>query len=58
MLDVIINNIEKNSLNLNNPQYFYSTYFSAVMDKEEKKPKKTLNDRLKKIVKLVKFKNH
>ena len=58
MLDLIINNIEKNSLNLNNPQYFYSTYFSSMMDKEEKKPKKTLNDRLKKIVNLVKFKNH
>ena len=58
MLDLIINNIEKNSLNLNNPQYFYSTYFSSMMDKEENKPKKTLNDRLKKIVNLVKFKNH
>lgn len=42
MLDVIINNIEKNSLNLNNPQYFYSTYFSAVMDKEEKNQRKHL----------------
>ena len=37
---------------------FYSTYFSSMMDKEENKPKKTLNDRLKKIVNLVKFKNH
>ena len=53
MLDVISQNIEKNSLNLNNPHYFYSEYFSAVMNKTENKPKNNVTLRLKNIAKII-----
>ena len=59
VLDVIINNIEKNSQNLTNPEMFYSKYFHAMIDKAENKndnkSTKDLNSRLKKIAKLAKF---
>jgi hypothetical protein len=44
-LDIIKSNIEKNSLNLNNPKYFYSKYFSSVI--HENNPKKEFRKRLK-----------
>ena len=53
MLDVISQNIEQNSLNLNNPHYFYSEYFSSVMNKTENKPKNNLTLRLKNIAKII-----
>ena len=53
MLDVISQNIEKNSLNLNNPHYFYSEYFSSVMNKTENKPKNNVSLRLKNIAKII-----
>ena len=59
VLDVIINNIEKNSQNLTNPEMFYSKYFHAMIDKAENKndnkSTKDLNSRLQKIAKLAKF---
>ena len=51
-LDLIRNNIEKNSLNLNNPEYFYSKYFSSVIN--ENKPKNEFRNRLKNLAKIIK----
>ena len=50
MLNVISQNIEKNSLNLNNPQYFYQSYFSSLMNKEDKN---NITSRLKNIAKII-----
>ncbi len=52
MLDLISENIEKNSLNLNNPQFFYSSYFSSVMNKTDKR-KTDVTQRLKNIAKII-----
>ena len=49
MLDVISHNIEKNVMNLNNPDQFYSEFFLKFMDK--KKSKLTENDPLNKEMK-------
>ena len=51
-LDIIKSNIEKNSLNLNNPKYFYSKYFSSVI--HENNPKKEFRKRLKNLAKIIK----
>ncbi len=53
-LDLIRSNIEKNSLNLNNPQFFYSEYFSSVINNNnENNSKKEFNERLKNIAKII-----
>ena len=53
-LDIIRNNIEKNSLNLNNPQFFYSEYFSSVINNNnENNTTKEFNQRLKNIAKII-----
>ena len=51
-LDIIKSNIEKNSLNLNNPKYFYSKYFSSVI--HENNPKNEFRKRLKNLAKIIK----
>ena len=51
-LDLIRNNIKKNSLNLNNPEYFYSKYFSSVINVN--KPKNEFRNRLKNLAKIIK----
>jgi hypothetical protein len=60
MLDLISQNIEINSLNLNNPKYFYSNYFSNIINKKEKEKEKekerekdTVGSRLNNIKKLL-----
>lgn len=54
MLDMISQNIEKNYLNLNNPKYFYSNYFSKVMNKDDPKDNtKTVVQKLKDIATLI-----
>ena len=54
MLDVISANIEKNYLNLNNPKYFYSNYFSQVMNKDDPKDSsKKVVQKLKDIAKII-----
>jgi hypothetical protein len=58
MLDLISQNIEINSLNLNNPKYFYSNYFSNIINKKEKekekeKEKDNVGSRLSNIKKLL-----
>ena len=53
MLNVISQNIEKNSLNLNNPHYFYQKYFSALMNKTDNKSMNNITDRLKNIAKMI-----
>ena len=53
MLNVISQNIEKNSLNLNYPHYFYQKYFSALMNKTDNKSMNNITDRLKNIAKMI-----
>ena len=56
MLDLISQNIEINSLNLNNPKYFYSNYFSNIINKKEKEKENEKNNfgsRLNNIKKLL-----
>ena len=36
-LDIISQNIENNSINLNDPNKFYSNYFSSIIEKTDKK---------------------
>ena len=63
ILDLISQNIEKNSLNLNNPQIFYENYFNNVINKNaislnsNSLENKDVSSRLSDIGKLIKRKN-
>ena len=54
VLEEISTNIQKNSLNLNNPEMFYSTMFAKVLGEEkEKDGNKNLNKKLNDLLKLI-----
>ena len=58
ILDLISQNIEKNSLNLNNPQIFYENYFKNVINLNSNRiENKDVSSRLSDIGKLIKKKN-
>ena len=52
-LDIISQNIENNSINLNNPNEFYSSYFSSIIEKREIKNENGVSNRLNKIKELI-----
>ena len=52
-LDIISQNIENNSINLNNPNKFYSSYFSSIIEKREIKNENGVSNRLNKIKELI-----
>lgn len=54
VLEEISTNIQKNSLNLNNPEMFYSNMFAKVLGEEkEKDVNKNLNKKLNDLLKLI-----
>ena len=54
ILQEISNNIQKNSLNLNNPEMFYSSMFARVLGEEkEKDDNKNLNKKLNDLLKFI-----
>ena len=58
ILDLISQNIEKNSLNLNNPQIFYENYFKNVINLNSNSlENKDVSSRLSDIGKLIKKNN-
>lgn len=58
MLDVISKNIERNSLMLNNPKFFYSNYFSQVKNQEDgRESSKAISKKLSDIVRLIELNN-
>ena len=52
-LDIISQNIENNSINLNDPNKFYSSYFSSIIEKREIKNENGVSNRLNKIKELI-----
>ena len=59
ILQEISNNIQKNSMNLNNPEMFYSSLFARVLGEEkEKDDNKNLNKKLNDILKLIEDNEH
>ena len=59
ILQEISHNIQKNSLNLNNPEMFYSSMFARVLGEEkEKDDNKNLNKKLNDILKLLEDNEH
>ena len=60
ILDEISTNIQKNSLNLNNPEMFYSSIFAQFLREEKEKDEyTTLNKKMNDILpmKLVNYQN-
>ena len=54
-----LKNLKKNSLNLNNPEMFYSSMFARVLGEEkEKDDNKNLNKKLNDILKLLEDNEH
>ena len=58
-LEIISKNIEKNSINLNNPNEFYSNYFSSIIGKKDIQTQENgVATRLNKIKELIQNKNN
>ena len=58
LLDALNKNIERNQINLNNPDLFYSEYFHSILDKKkEKKGESPLNKEEEELMKNLKNKN-
>ena len=58
-LEIISKNIEKNSINLNNPNEFYSNYFSSIIGKKDIQTHENgVSTRLNKIKELIQNKNN
>ena len=58
LLQALNKNIERNQINLNNPDLFYSEYFHSILDKKkEKKGESPLNKEEEELMKNLKNKN-
>ena len=58
-LEIISQNIEKNSINLNNPNEFYSNYFSSIIGKKDiQNNENGVTNRLNKIKELIQNKRN
>ena len=58
LLQALNKNIERNQINLNNPDLFYSEYFHSILDKKkEKQGESTLNREEEELMKNLKQKN-